>query len=46
MTTIASEMGIAKGDLVARIIREWLETNAYLPVPYALDDESATEGNA
>ncbi|WP_181167955.1 hypothetical protein [Mesorhizobium sp. B2-4-19] len=33
LTTIASELAIPKGDLVARILREWLETNAYLPVP-------------
>ncbi|RUU01746.1 hypothetical protein EOD23_20925 [Mesorhizobium sp. USDA-HM6] len=46
LTTIASEMDIPKGDLVARIVREWLEANAYLPVPHVLDDESATEGNA
>ncbi|TPL64676.1 hypothetical protein [Mesorhizobium sp. B2-4-1] len=46
LASIATEMGIPKGDLVARIIREWLETNAYLPVPHALDEESATEGNA
>ncbi|TPJ82314.1 hypothetical protein [Mesorhizobium sp. B2-6-2] len=28
------------------IVREWLETNPYLTVPYALDDESVTEGSA
>lgn len=46
LTSIATEMEIPKGDLIARIVREWLETNAYLPVPPVLDDESATEGNA
>lgn len=46
LTSIASELAIPKGDLVARIVREWLETNAYLPVPYVLDEESVTDGSA
>ncbi len=46
LASIATEMGIAKDDLLARIVREWLETNAYLPVPHTLDEGSATEGSA
>ncbi|TGT91725.1 MULTISPECIES: hypothetical protein [unclassified Mesorhizobium] len=46
LATIATELAIPKGDLVAQIVREWLEANAYLPVPYALGNESVTEGNA
>ena len=45
LATIASEMEIPKGDLVSRIVREWLETDAYLQIPHVLDDESATESN-
>lgn len=46
LVTVASEMEVPKSDLVGRIVREWLEANAYLPVPHALDEERATEGNA
>ena len=46
LASVATEMEIPKGDLVARIIREWPETNTYLPLPHTLDDDSATEGNA
>ncbi|OBQ81585.1 MULTISPECIES: hypothetical protein [unclassified Mesorhizobium] len=42
----AAEMGLSKPELVRTIVGEWLMANAYLPVPYALDDESAVEGNA
>ncbi|RWI90548.1 MAG: hypothetical protein EOR22_23690 [Mesorhizobium sp.] len=45
LTSLAAEMEIAKDDLVARIVREWLETNAYLPVAHALDEECTTVGN-
>ncbi|WP_164772502.1 hypothetical protein [Mesorhizobium sp. M2C.T.Ca.TU.002.02.1.1] len=31
---------------IGRIVREWLEANAYLPAQFELDDESATEGSA
>ncbi|WP_306462627.1 MULTISPECIES: hypothetical protein [unclassified Mesorhizobium] len=43
---LAAEMGLSKSELVRTIVGEWLMANAYLPVPYALDDESAVEGNA
>ncbi|AZO71270.1 MAG: hypothetical protein E5V92_04555 [Mesorhizobium sp.] len=43
---LAAEMGKIKPELVAGIVGEWLMANAYLPVPHALDQESAVEGNA
>ncbi|MER8465985.1 hypothetical protein [Mesorhizobium sp. M1396] len=43
---LATEMGLSKADLIRTIIREWLVANAYLPVPQALDEESAVDGNA
>src|SRR5438093_3960136 len=35
---------VCSSDLT--IIGDWLTANAYLPVPYALDEESSAEGNA
>ena len=46
LNDLAAEMGKAKSDLVETIVGEWLVANAYLPVPRALDEESAVEGNA
>lgn len=46
LASIANEMKIPITDLVARIVREWLETNAYLPVPHPLDEEGDTLGSA
>ncbi|MUT27330.1 MULTISPECIES: hypothetical protein [Mesorhizobium] len=43
---LAAEMGLSKSELVRTIVGEWLMANAYLPVPYALDEESSVEGNA
>lgn len=43
---LAAEMGKGKLDLVETILDDWLVANAYLPVPHALDEESATEGSA
>ena len=43
---LANEMGLSKTELVRTIIDDWLTANAYLPVPYALDEESSAEGNA
>ncbi|MET3593271.1 hypothetical protein ABID26_002668 [Mesorhizobium shonense] len=43
---LAAEMGKGKLDLVETILDDWLVANAYLPVPHALDEESAVEGNA
>lgn len=46
LNSLAVEMGKAKPDVVETIVDEWLVANAYLPVPRALDEESAVEGNA
>lgn len=43
---LATEMGKGKLDLVETILDDWLVANAYLPVPHALDEESAVEGSA
>ena len=45
LNSIAAEMKIGRSDLIARILREWLETNAYLPVRM-IDEESETDGTA
>lgn len=46
LTSLASEMGTAKPDLVETIVSEWLVANSYLPVPHVLDEESDVEGSA
>jgi hypothetical protein len=46
LSDIAAEMEMSKRDLVKTIIGDWLIAHAYLPVPYALDDDSATDGSA
>ncbi|CDX45326.1 conserved hypothetical protein [Mesorhizobium sp. SOD10] len=43
---LAAEMGLSKTELVRTIVGDWLTANAYLPVPYALDEETAVDGNA
>ncbi|TIS85641.1 hypothetical protein [Mesorhizobium sp.] len=45
LDSIAAEMAVGRSDLIQIILREWLETNAYLPVP-TIDEESETDGNA
>ncbi|PZV36324.1 hypothetical protein B5V02_22385 [Mesorhizobium kowhaii] len=45
LNSIAAEMKVSRPDLIARILREWLETNAYLPVRM-IDEDSETDGNA
>lgn len=45
LNSIAAEMGIGKSDLIQIVLREWLETNAYLPVRM-IDEESETDGSA
>jgi hypothetical protein len=45
LDSIAGEMGIARSDLIQIVLREWLETNAYLPVRF-VDEESETDGSA
>ncbi|MER8605870.1 hypothetical protein NKH48_19350 [Mesorhizobium sp. M1233] len=44
LDSIASEMKIGRSDLI-QIIREWLETNAYLPARL-IDGQSQTNGDA
>ena len=45
LNSIAAEMEVSRPDLIARILLEWLETNAYLPVRM-IDEESETDGSA
>ncbi|WP_287303863.1 hypothetical protein [Mesorhizobium sp.] len=45
LNSIAAEMKIGRSDLIQIILREWLETNAYLPVR-AIDEESEIDGSA
>ncbi|SJM35117.1 hypothetical protein BQ8482_60128 [Mesorhizobium delmotii] len=41
LNSIAAEMKIGRSDLIQIVPREWLETNAYLPVR-TIDEESET----
>ncbi|WP_027062843.1 hypothetical protein [Mesorhizobium loti] len=43
---IAAEMQMPKSDLIKTIISDWLIANAYLPVPYGLDEDSSADGTA
>ncbi|MER9079984.1 hypothetical protein [Mesorhizobium sp. M0895] len=45
LNSIAAEMGIGRADLIQIVLREWLETNAYLPVR-TIDEDSETDGCA
>lgn len=45
LKSIAAEMNIGQSDLIQIVLREWLETNAYLPVRM-IDEESQTDGSA
>ena len=45
LNSIAAEMKIGRSDLIQIVMREWLETNAYLPVRM-IDEESETDGRA
>ncbi|MER8979230.1 hypothetical protein [Mesorhizobium sp. M0870] len=45
LNSIAAEMKIGRSDLIQIVLREWLETNAYLPVRM-IDEESETDGSA
>jgi hypothetical protein len=45
LDSIAAEMNIGRSDLIQIVLREWLETNAYLPVR-TIDEDSETDGNA
>ncbi|TIP74838.1 MAG: hypothetical protein E5X53_12415 [Mesorhizobium sp.] len=46
LNSIAAEMKIGRSDLIQIVLREWLETNAYLPVVPTIDEESETDGSA
>ncbi|MER8485960.1 hypothetical protein [Mesorhizobium sp. M1322] len=39
-----SRLKIGRADLIQIVLREWLETNAYLPVR-TIDEESETDGS-
>jgi hypothetical protein len=43
--TVANELGKTRNDMLRFIVREWLETNGYLPV-HMLDEDGEVEGNA
>lgn len=45
LNSIAAEMKIGRSELIGIMLREWLETNAYLPVR-EIDEESDTDGSA
>ncbi|RUX23439.1 hypothetical protein EOA13_33900 [Mesorhizobium sp. M7A.F.Ca.US.011.01.1.1] len=45
LNSIAAEMKIGRSELIQVVLREWLETNAYLPVRM-IDEESETDGSA
>ncbi|GLR46061.1 hypothetical protein GCM10007880_65790 [Mesorhizobium amorphae] len=45
LNSIAAEMKVTRSDLIGIIVREWLETNAYLPVRM-VDEDSETGGSA
>ncbi|MCA0000982.1 MULTISPECIES: hypothetical protein [unclassified Mesorhizobium] len=45
LNSIAAEMKIGRSDLIQIVLREWLETNAYLPVRQ-IDEDSETDGSA
>lgn len=45
LNSIAAEMKIGRSDLIQIVLREWLETNAYLPVRM-IDEESETDERA
>lgn len=45
VNAIAAEMKVGRSDLIEIVLREWLETNAYLPLR-TIDEESETDGHA
>ncbi|WFU07133.1 ribbon-helix-helix protein, CopG family (plasmid) [Rhizobium sp. CB3171] len=45
LVSIAGELGMTRNDIIRHIIKEWLETNAYLPVR-ELDEDGDVEGTA
>lgn len=45
LSSIATEIAVGRSDLIRMIIREWLETNAYLQIRM-VDEDSETDGSA
>lgn len=45
LDAIAAGMNVDRSDLIQIVLREWLETNGYLPVR-TVDEESETDGSA
>ncbi len=43
--SVAENLREAKHDLIRRILREWLEANAYLPV-LGIEEDAEVEGTA
>jgi len=42
---ISNELHMTRNDMIRQIVKEWLETNAYLPV-HVLDEDGDVEGTA
>lgn len=42
---LAGESGVTRNDMIRYIIREWMETNTYLPV-HNLDEDGDVDGSA
>ncbi|MFA6153163.1 hypothetical protein [Mesorhizobium sp.] len=45
LNSLAAEMRIGQTDLIKIILRDWLETNSYIPVGQ-LEDDNETDGIA
>ncbi|UWU25470.1 CopG family transcriptional regulator (plasmid) [Rhizobium sp. CB3060] len=45
LLSIAGELGVTRNEIVRHTIKEWLETNAYLPVR-ELDEDGDVDGTA
>jgi hypothetical protein len=46
LNSLAAEMRIGQTDLIKIILRDWLETNSYLPVGQLEEDYSEFDGIA
>ncbi|MBY5408633.1 CopG family transcriptional regulator [Rhizobium leguminosarum] len=42
---LAGEFGMTRNDTIRSIVREWMETNTYLPVHH-VDEDSDVDGTA
>lgn len=45
LRNLAGELGLTRNDTIKHIVREWLETNTYLPV-HNLDEDGEVDGTA